>query len=108
LNLGAIFTIILADTSVFVGAGERPRRERKAPDMGEFDITTVSRARKQLKTPPVMDADAEDLPDLPQQSSEQEREQDVLQAADADLPAPAADLDAAIRQFMLGEGLKLA
>ncbi|KAL4526200.1 hypothetical protein Ndes2437B_g07456 [Nannochloris sp. 'desiccata'] len=28
--------------------GERPRRERKAPDMEEFDITTVSRARKQL------------------------------------------------------------
>jgi hypothetical protein len=70
--------------------------------MGEFDITTVSRARKQLKAPPALDADVEDLPDLPQQSAEQE--QDVLQAADANLPAPAADLDAAIRQFMLGEG----
>ncbi|KAL4531387.1 hypothetical protein Ndes2437A_g08721 [Nannochloris sp. 'desiccata'] len=66
--------------------GERPRRERKAPDMEEFDITTGSRARKQSKAPPVLDADVEDLPDLPQQSAEQE--QDVLQAADADLPAP--------------------
>ncbi|KAL4537631.1 hypothetical protein Ndes2437B_g08747 [Nannochloris sp. 'desiccata'] len=85
--------------------GERPRRERKAPDMEEFDITTGSRARKQSKAPPVLDADVEDLPDLPQQSAEQE--QDVLQAADADLPAPAADLDTAIRQFMLGEGPQL-
>ncbi|KAL4514277.1 hypothetical protein Ndes2437A_g00998 [Nannochloris sp. 'desiccata'] len=85
--------------------GERPRRERKAPDMEEFDITTGSRARKQRKAPPVLDADVEDLPDLPQQSAEQE--QDVLQAADADLPAPAADLDTAIRQFMLGEGPQL-
>jgi hypothetical protein len=76
--------------------------------MEEFDVTTVSRARKQLKTPPVMDADAEDLPDLPQQSAEQEQGQDVLQAADVDLPAPAADLDAAIRQFMLGEGPQLS
>lgn len=30
-----------------------------------------------------------------------------MQAADADLPASAADLDAAIRQFMLGEGPQL-
>ena len=95
--------MIHADTSV--GAGGRPRRERKAPDMEEFDVSTVRRARKQLRTPPVLDADAEDLPDLPQQSTEQD--QDVLQAADVDLPAPAADLDAAIRQFMLGEGSQL-
>jgi hypothetical protein len=106
LNLGAIFTIILADTSVGVGAGERPRRERKAPDMEEFDVTTLGRAPKQLQTSPVLVADAEDLPDLPQQSAEQE--QDVLQAADVDLQAPAADLDAAIRQFMLGEGPQLS
>jgi hypothetical protein len=93
-------------TSVGVGAGDRPRRERKAPDMEEFDVTTVGRAPKQLKTLPVLISDAEDLHDLPQQSAEQE--QDVLQAADVDLPAPAADLDAAIRLFMLGEGPQLS
>ena len=31
--------------------------------MGEFDITTASRARKQLKAPPVPDAGVEYLPD---------------------------------------------
>jgi hypothetical protein len=61
LKGSAIFTFIHANTSVGVGAGDRPRRERKAPDMEEFDVTTVSRARKQLKTPPVLDADAEDF-----------------------------------------------
>jgi hypothetical protein len=74
--------------------------------MEEFDVTTVGKAPKQLKTPPVLDADAEELPDLPQQSAKQE--QDVLQAADVDLQARAADLDAAIRQFMLGEGPQLS